>query len=245
VKALINFSSMLNEAKIFTPYGATEAMPVTLIESNQLFNETQEKTEKGYGICVGKPVHEIEVVIISITDNEILNWSEDLKVAQGVIGEIVVKGKNVTGSYYNQQNAIKLAKIKDGDSFRHRMGDVGYFDAEGNVWFCGRKAHRVKTGEEELYSIQCEYIFNKHPDVFRTALVAVNDKAVLCVETEKNKKHINKPTLKKDLLKIAAAHDLTLNINTILFHPEFPVDIRHNAKIIREKLAVWAKNKLS
>lgn len=245
-KALMRFSSMLKpETEILTPYGATESMPVTIIGSHQILNETQEKTENGFGVCIGKPVNNIEVSIIRISDEEISNWSEELKVTQGEIGEIVVKGQNVTRSYYNREAATRLAKIQDGNEVCHRMGDLGYFDAEGNLWFCGRKAHRVRIGEKELYSIQCEYIFNKHPDVFRTALVGVNGKAVLCVEAEKNDKPIDELKLKKGLLEMAAAHSLTMDIDTILFHPGFPVDIRHNAKIIREKLAVWAKNKVA
>lgn len=245
-KALMRFSSMLKpETEILTPYGATESMPVTIIGSHQILNETQEKTENGFGVCIGKPVNNIEVSIIRISDEEISNWSEELKVTQGEIGEIVVKGQNVTRSYYNREAATRLAKIQDGNEVCHRMGDLGYFDAEGNLWFCGRKAHRVKIGEKELYSIQCEYIFNKHPDVFRTALVGVNGKAVLCVEAEKNDKPIDELKLKKGLLEMAAAHSLTMDIDTILFHPGFPVDIRHNAKIIREKLAVWAKNRVA
>lgn len=245
-KALMRFSSMLKpETEILTPYGATESMPVTIIGSHQILNETQEKTENGFGVCIGKPVNNIEVSIIRISDEEISNWSEELKVTQGEIGEIVVKGQNVTRSYYNREAATRLAKIQDGNEVCHRMGDLGYFDAEGNLWFCGRKAHRVRIGEKELYSIQCEYIFNKHPDVFRTALVGVNGKAVLCVEAEKNDKPIDELKLKKGLLEMAAAHSLTMDIDTILFHPGFPVDIRHNAKIIREKLAVWAKNRVA
>jgi acyl-CoA synthetase (AMP-forming)/AMP-acid ligase II len=245
-KALIRFSTMLKPGtQIFTPYGATESMPVTIIGSNKILNETQEKTENGYGVCIGKTVDHIEITIIRITDDEIPNWTEELKVAQGEIGEIVVKGENVTRSYYNREIATKLAKIQEGNHVRHRMGDLGYFDAEGNLWFCGRKAHRVKVGEKELYSIQCEYIFNKHPGVFRTALVGVNGKAILCVELEKNGKPINHGKLKTELLAIAGAYQLTRDIDTILFHPGFPVDIRHNAKIIREKLAMWAKNKLT
>ena len=245
-KALMRFSSMLKpETEILTPYGATESMPVTIIGSHQILNETQEKTENGFGVCIGKPVNNIEVSIIRISDEEISNWSEELKVTQGEIGEIVVKGQNVTRSYYNREAATRLAKIQDGNEVCHRMGDLGYFDAEGNLWFCGRKAHRVRIGEKELYSIQCEYIFNKHPDVFRTALVGVNGKAVLCVEAEKNDKPIDELKLKKGLLEMAAAHPLSMDIDTILFHPGFPVDIRHNAKIIREKLAVWAKNKVA
>ena len=43
---------------------------------------------------------------------------------------------------------------------------------------------------------------------------------------------------------MAAANELTNGIKTILFHKAFPVDIRHNSKIFREKLARWAEKKL-
>ena len=245
-KALVRFSSMLKpETQIFTPYGSTEAMPVSSAGSHQILNETQEKTENGSGVCIGKPVKDIEISIIRITDDQIPNWSENLKVAQDEVGEIVVKGKNVTSNYYKRGTATKLAKIQDGNEVRHRMGDLGYFDPDGNLWFCGRKTHLVRVGNKKLYSIQCEYIFNKHPDVFRTALVGVNGKAILCVELEKNHKPLDEIKLKEELLEIAADHPLTRDIDTILFHPGFPVDIRHNAKIIREKLEGWAKNKLA
>ena len=245
-KALIRFSSMLSaETQIFTPYGATESMPIAIAGSHQILRETQEKVENGSGVCIGKPVEGVEIAIIRISDEEIPDWTEVLKVTPGEIGEIVVKGPNVTRSYFNRETADKLAKIRDGDKIRHRMGDLGYFDADGNLWFCGRKTHRVKLGELELYSIQCEYIFNKHPDVFRTALVGVNGKAVLCVEPEKGVNPIDQEKLRSELLDWAEAHPLTKTIKTLLFHPGFPVDIRHNAKIIREELAVWAKNKLA
>lgn len=245
-KALIRFSSMLAPGtQIFTPYGATESMPVAKVGSDQILRETQDKTANGAGVCIGKAVAGMEIAIIRITDEAIPEWSEDLQVAPGEIGEIVVKGPNVTRSYYNRENATKLAKIKDGEQFRHRMGDIGYFDKEGDLWFCGRKSHRVKVGEQELYSIPCEYIFNNHPHVFRTALVGVNGQAVLCVETEKNGSPVDKEKLRSELLAWAAAHPLTGSIKTLLFHPGFPVDFRHNAKIIREQLADWAKNELA
>lgn len=245
-KALMRFSSMLTpQSQILTPYGATESMPVAMVGSHQILGETQEKTGSGYGICIGKPVDAIEIAIIRICDEEIPTWSDDLKVAQGTIGEVVVKGENVTRSYYNRERDTKLAKIADGLEVRHRMGDLGYFDTDGNLWFCGRKSHRVRVGQKELYSVPCEEIFNKHPGVFRTALVGVDGKAVLCVEHEKNSNHIDSVKLKAELLNLAAAHNLTADIDTVLFHPGFPVDIRHNAKIIREKLSIWAKNKLA
>ncbi|RPA67592.1 peptide synthase [Cyclobacteriaceae bacterium YHN15] len=245
-KALIRFSSMLNpETQIFTPYGSTEAMPITKVGSHQILRETQAKTENGHGVCIGKVIKGIEVDIIKIKDEAIPFWAEDLKVLEGEIGEIVVKGPNVTQSYYNRENANQLAKIQDGHVMRHRMGDLGYFDSDGNLWFCGRKSHRVKSGNQELYTIQCEHIFNKHPDVFRTALLGVNGNAVICVEVEKSKSQIDREKLKNELLSWASDHPLTKPIKTLLFHPGFPVDYRHNAKIIREKLAYWAKNKLT
>lgn len=244
-KALIRFSSMLSPLiQIFTPYGSTESMPVAHVGSHQLLGETQEKTGKGFGVCIGKAVEGMEIAIIRISDEEIPNWSQNLIVSPNVIGEIVVKGRNVTRSYYNRESATKLAKIQDGDHIRHRMGDLGYFDDEGILWFCGRKAHRVKVGDQELYSVQCENIFNKNPDVFRTALVEVSGKAVLCVEAEKGINLTDQAELKADLLAWAAAYPMTRAIKTLLFHRGFPVDFRHNAKIIREKLAIWAKNKV-
>jgi acyl-coenzyme A synthetase/AMP-(fatty) acid ligase len=245
-KVLKRFSSLLRkEVELFTPYGATESMPVTKVGSHQILGEFYDKTKDGSGICIGKPVHGIQIDIIRISDNEIPTWSDELKVKDGEVGEIVVKGFNVTKKYFNRDKATKLSKIKDRDQIRHRMGDLGYFDQDGNLWFCGRKAHRVKVGEEELYPIQCEHIFNKHPDVFRTALVGVNGQAVLCVEPESGIRKTERARLKEELLNWAAEHPKTSSIKILLFHPGFPVDIRHNAKIIREELAVWAKNKLT
>ena len=47
-----------------------------------------------------------------------------------------------------------------------------------------------------------------------------------------------------DLLQLAQAHTITREIRTVLFHPGFPVDIRHNSKIGREELAGWAAKQM-
>ena len=51
--------------------------------------------------------------------------------------------------------------------------------------------------------------------------------------------------LTKELLEIARSHEHTRAIEIVLYHPAFPVDVRHNAKIFREKLAVWAGKRLA
>ena len=66
------------------------------------------------------------------------------------------------------------------------MGDVGYFDEQGRLWYCGRKSHRVITNDDVLFTEQIEGIFNAHPLVYRTALVGVNKEPVLWIELEQN-----------------------------------------------------------
>jgi acyl-CoA synthetase (AMP-forming)/AMP-acid ligase II len=243
---LETFSAMLDkEAEIHTPYGATEAMPVLSIGSHEILNETRKFTEQGYDMCVGRPVGGIEVRIIRISDDAIEKWSDDLMVPNGDIGEITVRGEVASKSYFDRPKSDALSKIKDGETTWHRMGDLGWMDNKGRVWFCGRKSHRVITENGTLFTIPCEAIFNTHPAVFRSALVGVGtpprQKPIVCIELEPGGKNINKDELKRELLNLAARNVATQEIKTILFHKGFPVDVRHNSKIFREKLAIWAR----
>jgi len=118
----------------------------------------------------------------------------------------------------------------------HRMGDVGYFDDEGRLWYCGRKSHRVQTKDDVLFTEQIENIFNAHPQVFRTALVGVEGEPMLWVELEKGVK-TDKEKIIAELKTLAQNHPQASRIQTFLFLKKFPTDVRHNSKIIREKLA--------
>jgi len=247
---LERFSKLLPEdAQIFTPYGATEALPVCSIGSREILGETGRLTGAGRGVCVGRPVKSISLNIIPISDTPIAGWTSDLQLPAGAIGEIAVRGPQVSSAYLNRPEATRLAKIPDPTGgVWHRMGDVGYLDDEGRVWFCGRKAHRVVTPRDTLYTIPVERVFNTHPAVFRTALVGLgkpgNQQPVLCVELEKKSARAGRDLIRRELLELGRAFPHTQDIREILFHPAFPVDIRHNAKIFREKLALWAEDKL-
>jgi acyl-CoA synthetase (AMP-forming)/AMP-acid ligase II len=246
-------ASLPANSRIYTPYGATEALPVACLESHDILNETYEKTNQGGGICVGYPCQHTDVRIIRISDEPLAAFDPDMELPPGEIGEIIVSGPQVTRSYYNRQDATTLAKIPiiDTKDVFHRMGDVGYRDEHGRLWYCGRKSHRVITPHQTLFTIPCEAIFNTHADVRRTALVGVGprprQRPVLCVELTdpKTTGRTERDRILHQLKEHGAGYSLTQNIKTFLFHPGFPVDIRHNSKIFREKLSQWAEETLS
>jgi acyl-CoA synthetase (AMP-forming)/AMP-acid ligase II len=251
-QAIQRFASLLTEGvQVHTPYGATEALPVCSIGSDEILNETCHATTEGGGICVGRPGEGMTVKIIRISDEPIPTWRDDLELPPGEIGEIVVQGPIVTASYWNRPESTAIAKIADPlhGSFYHRMGDVGCLDASGRLWFCGRKAHRVTMPNYTHFTIPCEGVFNNHPAVYRTALVGVvrngATEPVLCVERNKDIDSPSDEDLRRELLALGARYSHTRDIRIILFHPSFPVDTRHNAKIFREKLAAWATERLS
>ena len=219
-----------------------------VIGSREILTETRDQTERGAGTCVGRIVTGAAVRIIRISDDPIDRWTDDLVSPQGSIGEIVVKGAVVTREYLTGQSANRLAKIHDGDDVWHRMGDVGYFDEQSRLWFCGRKAHRVVTEIGTLFTEQCEAIFNNHAAVSRCALVGIGllsfQKPAICIELNPSLPRTTKDSLYRELRDLAKRHSFTEPIFDFLIHPAFPVDIRHNAKIFREKLAVWAAEQL-
>ncbi len=242
-------SALCSDAKIHTPYGATESLPIVSIEGREIVEKTWPLSRIGKGTCVGRALPGITIAILPVSDRVIETFDSSACLPVNEIGEIIVKGDVVTKGYENNAEENKMAKIADGSTFWHRMGDVGYLDDDGRLWFCGRRAHRVVAKEKTYYTIPCEAIVNVHKDVFRSALVAVPavegqySVPVLIVEPEKESA-ADRETLLAQVKMLAAESELTRDIDHFLIHPDFPVDIRHNAKIFREKLSVWAVSEL-
>lgn len=265
IASIARFSKMLSQSvPILNSYGATESLPISMIASDALF-ATTDITDNGGGICVGRAIDGVTIRIIAISEEVIPEWDDALQLNNGEIGEIVVQGPMVSQSYYlnNSQHASQnesqgkrataAAKIWDSatNTVRHRMGDLGYLDDQGLLWMCGRKAHRVDATLNGLfakryYSIPCERIFNTHPNVKRSALVGVkvaNEiEPLICIELDQSLVCNKSQQLYQDLIAIAEQFTQTQGIRRFLIHPDFPVDVRHNAKIFREKLAVWAQS---
>ncbi|MBQ7530045.1 AMP-binding protein [bacterium] len=247
------FAILPEEAEIYTPYGATESLPVALIPGSEVVDKMKDRTIEGAGTCVGKPIKGMDVRIIKITDEPIEKFSEDLVLPDGEVGEIAVHGPVVTQEYYHEDEANQLAKMDDGQGGKwHRMGDTGYFDSDHNLWFCGRKAHRVVTAEGTLFPVQVEGMANNHPRVFRSALVGIGPKdhkrPIIIVEPKDGcfpEDEKQEELFSKQILGRYDEGTPYAQIKHVFFKESFPVDPRHNVKIDREELAQWAEEEWS
>lgn len=236
------------DADIHTPYGATECLPVASIGGREILADTAVQSASGRGTCVGRVFAGVDVRIIRATDAVIQNIDQAEQVPPGAIGEIIVRSPAATREYFRRPDATAAAKIADGATFWHRMGDVGFLDEQQRLWFCGRRAHVVHTAQGPMYSVCCEAIFDQHPQVYRSALIGLgpvgNERPLIVVEPEPGQfpeTPAATDRLTAELLALAAANPLTASIRSVLFHRSFPVDTRHNVKINREQLRIWAE----
>jgi acyl-CoA synthetase (AMP-forming)/AMP-acid ligase II len=233
--------AILPNGEIHTPYGATEALPVSSIAASEVLSETATRTQQGEGTCVGAALPGVSVRVIEAVDGAILEIDSVVDAPLGAVGEIIVQGPSVTRGYDRLPQADAHSKIKDGAGHWHRMGDMGWLDASGRLWFCGRKAERVLTAQGPLYTDCCEAIFNQHPKVFRSALIDIGAGCpAIVIEPEKNGLALGataRDVFVAELRALALANPVTAAIEHFFFEPSFPVDVRHNAKIHRLSLA--------
>ena len=251
-RVLGEFARLLEPpAEIFTPYGATEALPVASIGSDEILEETAVQTDRGAGVCVGRPVEGIEVRIIRINDEPIPAWSDDLEVSDGTIGEIVVAGPVVTREYFHRPEATALAKIAD-------PAPGHLLPPDGRPRLPRRSRPALVLRPEVAPGHPCRHHALHH--LLRGRFQRPSRRRALGPGGRAGQGGDDTRALRRaasalesrrtatgsggELLDRGAAFSHTRRIATILFHPSFPVDIRHNSKIFREKLAVWAARKL-
>ena len=250
-------SAFLPRGQLHSPYGATEALPVASVSSREIDPTTTR------GACVGRPISGIDVRIIAVIDGPVAALADTRELPRGEIGEMIVRGPVVTQSYDALPAATAAAKISDASvaprsaaqpsaldaplggtgAVWHRMGDCGYLDADGRLWFVGRKVERVEAQQSTLHTEPCEQVFRCHPRVTRCALVGLGERGrqrpALIVEAVV-KDSAAARVFARELRVLALAHAHTTPVKIFYFHPKFPVDVRHNAKIHRLTLAQWA-----
>ncbi len=234
------FKKILTNGDTFTPYGATECLPVSLISGSEVLKS---KSEQGLGTCVGKAVPGIVIKIINISD---IPESSLVEIGNNQRGEIVVSGPQVTSLYFDMPLETSKAKIYDDGVLWHRMGDLGYLDQENRLWFLGRKSHRVQTEKEIFYPLEVEAPFNRHPLVRRVALVKLNSQGTirpgLVIERWDGETHRSVEFF-QELKNMALRDSSSGHIHDFFLHSSFPVDVRHNIKVDQIKLGNWASRK--
>lgn len=248
-----------HRADVHTPFGATESLPVSSAAGRELVAEgpgsIQERSETGSGTCVGRLAPGIELRLIAVTDEAIETWSDTTEIPlhageTSALGELVVRGPVATREYKFEAAGTRAAKIPvdaadahDPDEVWHRIGDVGYVDQDGLIWFCGRKSHRLETEDGVVMPVPIENVFNTSPKVARSALVGLGERGreieVLIVQPEPG--HAPGSALANELFGHVAGNPATRQVSAIMFHKSFPVDVRHNAKIHRGELKAWAE----
>ena len=234
-------SAACPQAESFTPYGATEALPVTIASSAELRRHPPVRARSGEeGTPVGRAIDGVTLRVVQAVTPGHAAALVDCPVQ--VIGEIVVSGATVSREYLARPEATAISKVADGGGVWHRMGDMGYLDADGQLYFCGRRAHMVVTPDGVFHSVPVENVFNRHPQVGRSALVGVGGEPAVVIEPRPRRLGAEaRRKLARELRAIGERDPVTASIRRFYFHRSFPVDARHNAKIFRDKLAVWAE----
>jgi acyl-CoA synthetase (AMP-forming)/AMP-acid ligase II/pimeloyl-ACP methyl ester carboxylesterase len=250
IETVKNVVATLGEAPVsrglvYTPYGATEALPVTVgAEAEILENKNVAARDGEVGTFVGAPIQGVDLRIISPVTGEIREISEVRFLSAREIGEIIVRGATVSPSYLNRPDADRLGKIKDGQDFWHRMGDLGYLDESGRLYYCGRKSHLVTYEGKEYHSVPIENLFSDLKGISRVALVSVKGEPGLVIEPEPGswpESEAARQEIITRIREIALKSPLTNSIKKFFLNPSLPVDRRHNAKIYRDRLGEWAE----
>ena len=237
--------ALVPAAELHTPYGMTESLLVADIDLEGIRAAASSDAEgAGNGVCVGLPVHGARVALSPLDIDG--SATGDPTTTPGVTGEILVDAAHVKDRYFRlwrtQQDAARTAPW-------HRTGDVGHFDAAGRLWVEGRLGHVITSAAGLLTPVGLEQALETIDGVRSAAVVGVGPagtQAVVAVlETHAR---AGRPRLAHAGLTATArtaARLREVDLAAVIVVPALPVDVRHNAKIDRARVARWSANFLS
>jgi acyl-CoA synthetase (AMP-forming)/AMP-acid ligase II len=247
---LVDVQKILPGASLHTPYGMTEALPVTDISLEEIQAAEAEAAAgsvpgAGNGVCVGTPVQGARLAIIPLEADGTASGPVPVT-SPGVTGEILVSAPHVKEAYdrlwLTQQVSVNPAGW-------HRTGDVGHFDAVGRLWVEGRLAHVVTAPGAVVTPVGAEQAIERLDSIRLAAIVGVGpagtQAVAAVVETVPPVRKAGPATPQLAGHVRRAAHDAGVQVSAVLAVPAQPTDIRHNAKIDRARLARWASRVLA
>ena len=154
--ALLHAFEKKFDAKVYEGYGLSEAAPVVTAHCKGI------EIKPG---SVGIPIPGVELKIVD---------ENGVEVSSGEVGELIVRGENVTPGYY--QNAEETNRVLKGSWLF--TGDMARIDDEGYVYIVDRKKDLIIRGGFNVYPRDVEEILNAHEQVVEAAVVGVPDERV-------------------------------------------------------------------
>jgi olefin beta-lactone synthetase len=224
---LAKVSQLFPDADLRTPYGMTEALPLTDISITEILMSNDSD-----GVNVGTPIADVDI--------KIAPWNEPDRLSDQphVMGEIAIKASHMRSSYDHLEFTNRRASAFPG---WHLTGDVGHLDNQGNLWIEGRLAHVITAVAGPITPVPVEQRVEQLDAVYQAACVGVGppgNQVVVLVVVLNHKV----PELELiDSIRAVAG----VSVSAVLTTKKLPTDIRHNAKIDREKLSHWATSVLS
>jgi acyl-coenzyme A synthetase/AMP-(fatty) acid ligase/pimeloyl-ACP methyl ester carboxylesterase len=234
-------ADLMPAARAHTPYGMTECLLVTDIDLDGI---RAAASAPDAGVCVGTPVGPGEVLISALDADGAA--SGDPGTTPGVLGEVLIRAPHLKQRYDRLWLTDRAAARDTPPGRWHRTGDVGHLDDQGRLWIEGRLAHVLTTADGPLAPVGPEQHVERVPEVRRAAVVGVGpagvQHAVAVVETRAG---VRRPGLAPSSLAAAVRAASPVPLAAVLVLPTMPTDVRHNSKIDRARLAVWASRVLA
>ena len=247
---LVAVGRVLPAASLHTPYGMTEALPVTDVSLEQIL-----EAGPGNGVCVGRPLPGVDVAVAGFEGHGTEPGADSTSSPSstpGVTGEICVRAAHVKDRYdalwMTQRSSTRYAGW-------HRTGDVGHLDSEGRLWVEGRAAHLVSTADSLLTPVGIEQRVEALDTVRAAAVVGVGPSGaqvvvVVLVSDAPTRWPLRR---RRSLALTPAARDLAEGVRraagvpvaAVLSAARLPLDIRHASKIDRLEVARQASRTLA
>ncbi|NUL48064.1 alpha/beta fold hydrolase [Cellulosimicrobium funkei] len=252
-------TELLPHARFHSPYGMTEALLLADIDGQTVLDlDGPEARDAGGpatddGVCVGRAVGPVRLAIAPLgADGASAETLLEGREAAGVLGEVVISAPHQKAGYDRLWLTDSRSKrdTHDGATW-HRTQDVGHLDAAGRLWIEGRLQHVVSTPDGPVAPGGPEARIDTLPAVSRSAVVGVGPQGTQAVvAVVEAAPHPGARTPRPGLAPTDLAGQVRraaapVPVSAVLVTDRVPVDIRHNSKIDRTRLARWAEGVLS
>lgn len=235
VPLLQQLAGLLPAAELHTPYGMTEALPVTDVSLTELV-----AAGSGNGVCVGRPLPGVQVAVRPLG---LLGQADGgLSTEPGVTGEVCVRAAHVKDSYDALWMTQRASAPAPG---WHATGDVGHLDDAGRLWVEGRTVHVLTTADGVLTPVGVEQRVEALPEVTAAAVVGVGPAGTQQVVVTVTGPGAGPGPLAAPATAAAVRAAAGVPVAAVLARRELPVDIRHASKVDRVEVAGWAARVLA